>query len=290
MNTKKKDIPGGEEKDIQDGVLKRPTCFVIMPIADMLGYDPGHFGRVYEYLLKPAIESAGYIPVRADDTSKTDYIVVGIIQKIVESEMVVCDLSARNANVMYELGIRHAFNKPVVLIKDSRTEKVFDIQGLRYTLYDETLRVDSVEKDISKIGQSIKETAASEERDLNSIVKLAGIHAAEAPRRTEVSSETQLILNALHSIEARVSNIESIKSPQYFISPSPPASQAQARGVPFRLGDIVENQNLDIKGRVTRLNSAAKSFRVTTEDGGSVSFQLTPEQASEWRLIRSFEG
>lgn len=91
----------------------KPICFVIMPISDVHGYEPGHFGRVYEHILKPAIIAAGYLPVRADDTIKTDYIVVGIIQKIVESEMVICDFSARNPNVMYELGIRHAFNKPV---------------------------------------------------------------------------------------------------------------------------------------------------------------------------------
>lgn len=289
MNAKKKDSLGGEAKDMQDGGVNKPTCFVIMPIADMVGYDSGHFGRVYEYLLKPAIESAGYIPVRADDTSKTDYIVVGIIQKIVESEMVVCDLSARNANVMYELGIRHAFNKPVVLIKDSRTEKVFDIQGLRYTLYDETLRVDSVEKDISKIGQAIKETAESGERDLNSIVKLAGIHAAEAPRRTEVSPDTQIILNALQSIENRVGNIENNKS-RYFVSSPSPDYRVHIKGIPFGVGDIVSNPDLNITGRVTRLNTSTKSFRVSTDDGTSISFQLTPEQANEWRVIKSFEG
>lgn len=94
---------------------KKQVCFVLMPISGVLGYEVGHFGRVYEHLLKPAIIAAGYTPVRADDAVKTDYIVVGIIQKIVESDMVVCDISARNPNVMYELGIRHAFNKPIVL-------------------------------------------------------------------------------------------------------------------------------------------------------------------------------
>src|SRR4051812_28416422 len=99
--------------DVED---VKPICFVLMPIADTPGYEPGHFGRVYEHLLKPAITAAGYRPIRADDAVKTDYIVVGIIQKIVESAMVLCDYSSRNPNVMYELGIRHAFNKPVVLI------------------------------------------------------------------------------------------------------------------------------------------------------------------------------
>ena len=35
-------------------------CFVIMPISDADGYDKGHFNRVYEYLIKPACEEAGF--------------------------------------------------------------------------------------------------------------------------------------------------------------------------------------------------------------------------------------
>lgn len=50
---------------------EKPVCFVIMPISDVHGYESGHFGRVYEHILKPAIVAAGYIPIRADDTIKT---------------------------------------------------------------------------------------------------------------------------------------------------------------------------------------------------------------------------
>lgn len=186
----------------------KPICFVIMPISDVHGYEPGHFARVYEHLLKPAIITAGYNPVRADDAVKTDYIVVGIIQKIVESEMVICDFSARNPNVMYELGIRHAFNKPVTLIKDRKTEKVFDIQGLRYTEYDDSLRIDSVNKDISRISAAISETATASEKDMNSVVQLAGIRAAEVPAGQTVSADTQLLLSAIGALERRIETVE----------------------------------------------------------------------------------
>lgn len=185
-----------------------PICFVLMPIADSVDYDPGHFGRVYEHLLKPAILEAGYMPVRADDTVKTDYIVVGIIQKIVESAMVVCDFSSRNPNVMYELGIRHAFNKPVVLVKDRKTEKIFDIQGLRYAEYDETLRIDAVNKDISKITSAITETATGGSEAMNSIVQLAGIKTAEAPKSQTISTDTRLILSALSGFDKRLEAVE----------------------------------------------------------------------------------
>ena len=179
-----------------------------MPISDAPGYELGHFGRVYEHLLKPAIIAAGYEPKRADDTVKTDYIVVGIIRMIVDSEMVLCDISAKNPNVMYELGIRHAFNKPVVLVKDIGTEKMFDIQGLRYTEYNESLRIDSVNKDLAKITNSVHETANTPEKDTNSIVHLAGIKAAEVPPTQTISSDTQLILSAFGDLERKVDALQ----------------------------------------------------------------------------------
>lgn len=285
MTTKKKDVVGDEQEKMTDAAEKElPVCFVIMPIADMPGYDTGHFGRVYEHLLKPAIKAAGYNPVRADDTNKTDYIVVGIIQKIVESDMVVCDLSGRNANVMYELGIRHAFNKNVVLIKDSRTEKVFDIQGLRYTQYDESLRIDSVQKDTARIEMSITETAKSESRDLNSIVKLAGIHAAEAPRKTEISTDTQIILSAIQSIESRMGQIERSQTPSM---PLPPPLIATRTGAAMTLGTKIFSKNLNIKGTVNSINTKTGIITIVSEDGGITGINMNSENFKEFEIARN---
>ena len=102
------------------------SCFIIMPISDQDGYDKGHFNRVYEHLIKPACIKAGFKPIRADEEVKTNYIVVDIIRKILDSEMVLCDLSAKNPNVLYELGLRQAFNRKVVLIKDKKTNRIFE--------------------------------------------------------------------------------------------------------------------------------------------------------------------
>ncbi|EPR71058.1 hypothetical protein ADICYQ_0649 [Cyclobacterium qasimii M12-11B] len=98
------------------GILKKnmgkeKVCFIIMPISDQEGYEKGHFSRVYKHLIVPACERAGFKPIRADDEVKTNYIVIDIIRKILDSDIVLADLSAKNPNVMYELGIRQAFNK-----------------------------------------------------------------------------------------------------------------------------------------------------------------------------------
>ena len=72
-----------EEVVKEQGSSKNKICFVIMPISDHSDYAPGHFKRVYEYIIKPACQKAGYEAIRADDTVKTNDIVSDIIKKII---------------------------------------------------------------------------------------------------------------------------------------------------------------------------------------------------------------
>lgn len=187
-------------------------CFILMPIADQDGYDKGHFMRVYQHLIKPACEKAGFKPVRADDEVKTNYIVIDVIKKIIESDIVICDLSAKNPNVLYELGIRQAFNKKSVLIKDNKTNRIFDIQGLRTIDYDENLRIDEVQKSINSIAKTLKETSESQAKDINSLIQLLSIKPAEITSGVEISRESQLIMESLHDLGNRLTRIETNNS------------------------------------------------------------------------------
>lgn len=188
----------------------KPTCFVIMPISDVDGYDAGHFGRVYEFIVKPACRNAGFKPVRADEVQVTNYIVVDILRKILDADMVVCDLSGRNSNVLYELGIRQAFNRPVTLIRDSRTPRIFDIQGLRDLEYDESLRIDKINSAVESLTNLLKNTSKLNEADVNSIIQLLGVRPAQVPS-VEVSKDTGLLLNAISDIGKRMSRLEDLR-------------------------------------------------------------------------------
>ena len=186
---------------------KPKSCFVIMPIANQEGYDDGHFSRVYEYVIKPAIKTAGFEPIRADEVQQTNYIIIDILKKIVNADMVVCDLSSRNPNVLYELGIRQAFNKPVCLIKDQITNRMFDIQGFRDVEYDHTLRIDKVNEAINELATAIKSTYENKSSDVNSIVQLLGISEAILDKGTDLSPESTLILQAINSMNEKILNL-----------------------------------------------------------------------------------
>lgn len=196
----------------------KKTCFVIMPISDSPNYPKGHFTRVYEHIIKPACILAGFKPIRADDVLNTNHIALDILKKIIDSDMSLCDLSNQNPNVLYELGIRQAFNKPVTLIKDSKTNRVFDVQGIRDLEYDENLRIDNVQEVLENLAEIIKTTYDEKDNQVNSLVKLLGVKPAELLDSTNISIETELILNQLSAIDRRLSLIEntSKNQPKYY--------------------------------------------------------------------------
>lgn len=169
------------------------ACFVIMPISDCDGYDKGHFGRVYEDVFKKAIIDAGFVPLRADEVKQTNMIHLDILQKLLESPMAVCDLSSRNPNVLFELGLRQAFDRPTVLVKDNLTENMFDIAPLRFTDYRRDLKYREVIEDQRAIKEAILATkAATEEgKGINSLVNLLSL--ASPARLKEVSPDDNVV-------------------------------------------------------------------------------------------------
>lgn len=183
-----------------------------MPISDSEGYSIGHFGRVYEHIIKPACDIAGFHPIRADDIMTTNYIALDIIKNIIECEMAICDLSSKNPNVLYELGIRQAFNLPVTLIKDKITNRIFDIQGFRDVEYDESLRIDNVEDAIETLAETIKNTYENSNQ-VNSLISLLSIEPAKITSKKEISTDTELILNTILGLDKRMGEIEKKVSP-----------------------------------------------------------------------------
>jgi hypothetical protein len=116
-------------------------CFVIMPFGN-LNIDAEQAERlesIYSEWIKPTVESVTIqgTPVqkitchRADKTARPGEIISHVIENLVDSDIVIADLSGRNSNVFYELGIRHAVNNNTILIADDFEDVPFDLSGLR---------------------------------------------------------------------------------------------------------------------------------------------------------------
>lgn len=106
------------------------SCFVMQPFAPPLG-------DYYEKIYRPAIEKAGLRPVRADaDIFGTGKIMDQVWSGINAARVLVAELTSRNPNVFYELGLAHALRKPVVLVSAKEEDVPFDLQHIRVIYYD----------------------------------------------------------------------------------------------------------------------------------------------------------
>lgn len=107
----------------------RDICFVISPFSTW-------HDRYYEEVYCPAVEEAGLQPARADDLFLPSAIVNDIWNYVTTAKAMLADLTGKNPNVFYELGLAHAVGKPVVLITQSLDDVPFDLRQLRVIPYD----------------------------------------------------------------------------------------------------------------------------------------------------------
>ncbi|MDC0002846.1 hypothetical protein OAE19_00460 [Porticoccaceae bacterium] len=106
------------------------SCFVVMPFSPPLG-------NYYELIYEPAIIRAGLKPVRADnEIFGTGKIMDQVWSGIADAKVLVAELTTRNPNVFYELGLAHALKKPVVLVSSNEEDVPFDLQHIRVIYYD----------------------------------------------------------------------------------------------------------------------------------------------------------
>src|ERR671933_2284190 len=90
--------------------MNQPLCFVLMPFGQKPA-DGGaviDFDAVYRELIMPAIEQADMQPLRADEEMTGGIIHGPMFERLILCEYAVADLTTLNANVFYELGVRHA--------------------------------------------------------------------------------------------------------------------------------------------------------------------------------------
>lgn len=113
--------------DIDLGKLTN-SCFVIMPFTST-------YNTQYERVIRPAVEEAGLTCVRADEIYSKPQIMADIWKSIRSSRIVIAELTGRNTNVFYEVGLAHTLGKPVIITTRDEEDVPFDLKALRYLFY-----------------------------------------------------------------------------------------------------------------------------------------------------------
>lgn len=138
---------------------KLPTCGIIMPISGIDGtcYTREHWKEVRGILEQAAVE-AGFAPGMVSESEATAVIQGNIVNNVYYADIVVCDVSTRNPNVMFELGMRLAFDRPFVIVKDDATGYVFDIGMIQHIGYPCQLNYQTILDFIQELSKKLQAT------------------------------------------------------------------------------------------------------------------------------------
>ena len=229
------------------------TCFVIMPFTDGEGYEKGHFKRVFEDVIEPAVKKCGYEPQRADQVQQTNLIHIDILHKLLDAPICICDLSTRNPNVLFELGIRQAFDKPVVLVQEKGTPKIFDIAMLRILEYSKDMKYRDVLEIQQQLADAINATIEAEKdsANVNSIVKLLSINPAIIPHLDKENKE-DLTIDLLSSQVADVRRmLEMVLSDPKRLSHIRSVATIEFERISRKIEELKEQKN---KGKLSNEN------------------------------------
>ncbi len=112
---------------------KNDLCFVLMPFNEKLQ-------PIYEDHIKKVVLKCKLKCKRADDFFSISAIIDDIWENINISRIVIADLTGKNPNVFYEVGLAHALRKDVILITQNEDDVPFDLRHLRYVKYSYTPR------------------------------------------------------------------------------------------------------------------------------------------------------
>jgi hypothetical protein len=134
----------------------RNDCFIICPLGDIDSDTRKRSDTILKHIFQPVLDANHYKAIRADQVPKVGIITSQIINLIIESELVIADLTDSNPNVFYELAIRHVIKKPYIQVITKGQKIPFDLSAIRTIEFDLT-DLDNVEYAKNELKKQILE-------------------------------------------------------------------------------------------------------------------------------------
>lgn len=194
------------QTDVVEANTQPITCGLIMPIASNEGGTAEHWAQV-RAMISDALVETGLKVQMVSESDEVNVIHKNIVLNIYSNEIVICDVSSRNPNVMFELGMRLTFDKPVVIIKDKDTPFSFDVSSIQHLEYPKSLNYVEILAFQRELKDKVMSTLeASKSGDYSpflsnyKIKKVTGID-------TEFVNKSDYVLGAIKELKDEVRNV-----------------------------------------------------------------------------------
>ena len=234
-----------------------------MPISAVDGCDEGHWIEVLN-ILEDAIGASGFSANLVSNADEVGIIHKRIIQNLYDNPIVVCDVSGKNPNVMFELGLRLAFDKPTIIIKDDQTAYSFDTSAIEHLEYPRDLRFSKIVEFKQKLTSKIMATHERAEKDGNytTFLKHFGEFTVAKIEKKEVSSD-QFILEELRNMRHAIQRFEQHPNLSRIRKGSPLDGKGSSRQGDYRYLDS-EIGSIEIRLGPIGKDEAARALKVAS--------------------------
>lgn len=201
---------GSKEKEdvkvdeVVDEKVKGRKCFIITPIGSSNDAIFRHINGVIQSVIRPVLKDYGFSDVRAaHEISDPGSINNQLVNRIVDDDLVIANLTGKNPNVMYELCLRHAVAKPVIHICEEGTNLPFDIKGERTIFYtNDMYGSEELKTELTKALKSISYDKEYKDNPIYSAIQIGNILKTGDNDKIDANS---LILREIQRLSQEVS-------------------------------------------------------------------------------------
>jgi len=183
-----------------------------MPISPVEGYPLAHWEHV-KAIISETMSVTDFQVDMVSEAEGNGLIHNRIVTNVYENDIVICDVSAKNPNVMFELGMRLAFDKPVIIIKDDRTSYSFDANPIEHLDYPADLNYPAIQAFKEKLRErTIAAHARSLQPNYESFLKnfgrvvVKGLGQKEIGRDEYFMGEVTSIRNEIGALASLIRN------------------------------------------------------------------------------------
>jgi len=180
-------------------------CFFIAPIGEEGSKIRERSDKVLEYIVEEAMSDFDYSVTRADQMDEPGSITNQVIQKTVNSELVVADLSGHNPNVFYELAVRHATGKPYIQLIEQEESIPFDIADVRTINYGLGVEeADIAKKDIIAQLESLETDNPEFDNPISRSAEMESLKSSKDPAEQGLGE----ILESVSRLEGKINRLD----------------------------------------------------------------------------------
>ncbi len=226
---------------------------MIAPIGDPGSPTRLRSDKVIRHVIAPAATECGYEVVRADMDPRPGMIGSQVINRLIDDDLVIADLTDHNPNVFYELAIRHAVQKPVVQIIQVGQRIPFDVIQSRTILLDHTDLDSAAECRAELVRQirAVEDDPTLVDNPISQAIKLKALDQSPDP---EERRDAQILVT-LQAVNSRLESLASLV-----------ASLGGGSIGPMREGRVLDQRGLEAMEATIRTRS--KGMGVDLSDEG----------------------